>query len=96
MWFQQDGAPAHFSIFVRNHLDAVCGERDGLAVEVQCIDFPIARPFPVWIISSGANEIVGVRNTCKQRRGTSQSTHQCSSPGKYETPRKCYRMFDAP
>ncbi|GFV55501.1 DUF4817 domain-containing protein [Trichonephila clavipes] len=27
MWFQQDGAPAHFSISVRNHLDAVCGER---------------------------------------------------------------------
>ncbi|GFX73130.1 uncharacterized protein TNCV_4502091 [Trichonephila clavipes] len=27
MWLQQDGAPAHFSISVRNHLDAVCGER---------------------------------------------------------------------
>ncbi|GFW34435.1 uncharacterized protein TNCV_500531 [Trichonephila clavipes] len=27
MWFQQDGAPAHFSISVRNHLDAICGER---------------------------------------------------------------------
>ncbi|GFW14904.1 uncharacterized protein TNCV_1563661 [Trichonephila clavipes] len=27
MWFQQDGAPAHFSMSVRNHLDAVCGER---------------------------------------------------------------------
>ncbi|GFT55152.1 uncharacterized protein TNCV_2326341 [Trichonephila clavipes] len=27
MWFQQDGAPAHFSISVRNHLDATCGER---------------------------------------------------------------------
>ncbi|GFX13315.1 uncharacterized protein TNCV_2907381 [Trichonephila clavipes] len=27
MWFQQDGAPAHFSISVRNHFDATCGER---------------------------------------------------------------------
>ncbi|GFT56148.1 transposable element Tc3 transposase [Trichonephila clavipes] len=27
MWFQQDGASAHFSISVRNHLDATCGER---------------------------------------------------------------------
>ncbi|GFX32849.1 uncharacterized protein TNCV_889851 [Trichonephila clavipes] len=27
MWFQQDGAPAHFSISVRNHLDSTCGER---------------------------------------------------------------------
>ncbi|GFW16819.1 uncharacterized protein TNCV_2759471 [Trichonephila clavipes] len=27
LWFQQDGAPAHFSISVRNHLDATCGER---------------------------------------------------------------------
>ncbi|GFY02428.1 DUF4817 domain-containing protein [Trichonephila clavipes] len=27
MRFQQDGAPAHFSISVRNHLDATCGER---------------------------------------------------------------------
>ncbi|GFV14369.1 uncharacterized protein TNCV_808011 [Trichonephila clavipes] len=27
MWFQQHGVPAHFSISVRNHLDATCGER---------------------------------------------------------------------
>ncbi|GFX07502.1 uncharacterized protein TNCV_5092161 [Trichonephila clavipes] len=27
MWFHQDAAPAHFSISVRNHLDATCGER---------------------------------------------------------------------
>ncbi|GFY02421.1 DUF4817 domain-containing protein [Trichonephila clavipes] len=27
MWFHQDGAPAHFNISVRNHLDATCGER---------------------------------------------------------------------
>ncbi|GFU25706.1 uncharacterized protein TNCV_3146491 [Trichonephila clavipes] len=27
MWFQQDGAPEHFSISVRNHLDATYGER---------------------------------------------------------------------
>ncbi|GFW47259.1 uncharacterized protein TNCV_57121 [Trichonephila clavipes] len=27
MWFQQDGDPAHFSISVRNHLDATCGEQ---------------------------------------------------------------------
>ncbi|GFU30707.1 uncharacterized protein TNCV_1444311 [Trichonephila clavipes] len=27
MWFQQDGDPALFSISVRNHLDATCGER---------------------------------------------------------------------
>ncbi|GFT05122.1 uncharacterized protein TNCV_531651 [Trichonephila clavipes] len=27
MWFQQDGAPAHFSISVRNHLNETCGER---------------------------------------------------------------------
>ncbi|GFX64463.1 uncharacterized protein TNCV_4043531 [Trichonephila clavipes] len=27
MWFQQDGASSHFSISVRNHLDATCGER---------------------------------------------------------------------
>ncbi|GFV76758.1 DUF4817 domain-containing protein [Trichonephila clavipes] len=27
MWFQRDGAPANFSISVRNLLDATCGER---------------------------------------------------------------------
>ncbi|GFY35034.1 uncharacterized protein TNCV_5044091 [Trichonephila clavipes] len=27
MWFHQEGAPAHFSISIRNHLDATCGER---------------------------------------------------------------------
>ncbi|GFS59066.1 uncharacterized protein TNCV_69601 [Trichonephila clavipes] len=27
MWFQQDGVPTHFSISIRNHLDATCGER---------------------------------------------------------------------
>ncbi|GFU13390.1 uncharacterized protein TNCV_698201 [Trichonephila clavipes] len=30
---------------------------DGLAVEVQCIGLPDRQTFPVWIISSGANEI---------------------------------------
>ncbi|GFU79762.1 hypothetical protein TNCV_1959941 [Trichonephila clavipes] len=84
MWFQQDVAPTHFSISVRNHLDATCGN-DGLAVEVQCIGLPIARTFPVWIISSGGNEIHGVRNTRKQRRGTC-STHQCSSRGNTKHP----------
>ncbi|GFU93953.1 uncharacterized protein TNCV_1672161 [Trichonephila clavipes] len=46
MWFQQDGAPAHFSISVRNHLDAVCGER-WIGTEVQCIDFSDRQNFPV-------------------------------------------------
>ncbi|GFW73755.1 DUF4817 domain-containing protein [Trichonephila clavipes] len=45
MWFQQDGAPAHFSISVRNHLDATCGERwIGRGGPVHWPP-PIARPF---------------------------------------------------
>ncbi|GFV38957.1 DUF4817 domain-containing protein [Trichonephila clavipes] len=79
MWFQQDGAPTHFSISVRNHLMQHV-VNDGLAVEVQCIGLPDRQTFPVWIISSGGNEILGVRNTRKQRRGAC-STHQCSSRG---------------
>ncbi|GFX74518.1 hypothetical protein TNCV_3214051 [Trichonephila clavipes] len=75
MWFQQDGAPAHFSISVRNHLKNV--ENDRFVVLRQTI--------PVWIISSGGNEILGVRNTRKQRRGTC-STHQCSSRGNTKHP----------
>ncbi|GFU90607.1 uncharacterized protein TNCV_2176391 [Trichonephila clavipes] len=79
MWFQQDGAPAH-SVFLFGITWMQYVVNDGLAVEVQCIDFSDRQTFPVWIISSGANEIVGVRNTRKQRRGTC-STHQCSSRG---------------
>ncbi|GFX00859.1 hypothetical protein TNCV_4578261 [Trichonephila clavipes] len=41
---------------------------------------PIARPFLSGLFLLGANEILGVRNTRKQRRGTC-STHQCSSRG---------------
>ncbi|GFY25307.1 DUF4817 domain-containing protein [Trichonephila clavipes] len=79
MWFQQDGAP-HISVFLFGITWMQYVVNDGLAVEVQCIDFSDRQTFPVWIISSGANEIVGVRNTRKQRRGTC-STHQCSSRG---------------
>ncbi|GFX41126.1 hypothetical protein TNCV_2218241 [Trichonephila clavipes] len=46
---------------------------------------PDRQTFPVWIISSGANEILGVRNTRKQRRGAC-STHQCSSREIRNTP----------
>ncbi|GFU58745.1 hypothetical protein TNCV_932851 [Trichonephila clavipes] len=45
---------------------------------------PIARPFLSGLFLLGANEIVGVRNTRKQRRGTC-STHQCSSRGTCST-----------
>ncbi|GFX88788.1 uncharacterized protein TNCV_1558331 [Trichonephila clavipes] len=45
-------SPAHFSISVRNHLDAVCGER-WIGRGGQCIDFSDRQNFPVWIISSG-------------------------------------------
>ncbi|GFV17253.1 uncharacterized protein TNCV_5103161 [Trichonephila clavipes] len=80
MWFQQDGAPAHFSISVQNHLDATCGERwIGRGGPVHRPP-PIARPFLSGLFLLGANEILGVRNTRKQRRGTC-STHQCSSRG---------------
>ncbi|GFW83210.1 uncharacterized protein TNCV_3237571 [Trichonephila clavipes] len=61
MWFQQDGAPAHFSISVQNHLDATCGER-WIGRGVQCIGLPIARPFLSGLFLLGANEILGVRN----------------------------------
>ncbi|GFV85536.1 hypothetical protein TNCV_3773601 [Trichonephila clavipes] len=45
----------------------------------------IARPFLSGLFLLGANEILGVRNTRKQRRGTC-STHQCSSRGNTNTP----------
>ncbi|GFV76517.1 uncharacterized protein TNCV_4727371 [Trichonephila clavipes] len=80
MWFQQDGAPAHFSISVRNHLDATCGERwigrggpvnwPSRSPDLSCLDYFF------W----GQMKSLGVRNTRKQRRGTC-STHQCSSRG---------------
>ncbi|GFY22528.1 uncharacterized protein TNCV_2177891 [Trichonephila clavipes] len=52
MWFRQDGAPAHFNISVRNHLDATCGER-WIGRGGQCIGLPDRQTFLVWIISSG-------------------------------------------
>ncbi|GFW66071.1 hypothetical protein TNCV_588971 [Trichonephila clavipes] len=47
---------------------------------------PIARPFLSGLFLLGANDILGVRNTRKQRRGTC-STHQCSSRGNTKHPR---------
>ncbi|GFT14987.1 uncharacterized protein TNCV_4315751 [Trichonephila clavipes] len=88
--FQQDGAPAHFSISVRNHLDATCGERwigrggpvhwPPRSPDLSCLRFLL-----------GASEILGVRNTRKQRRRT------CSKQRReIRNTQKCYRMFDAP
>ncbi|GFV30681.1 uncharacterized protein TNCV_4644391 [Trichonephila clavipes] len=76
----QDGSP-YISVFLfRNHLDATCGERwigrggpvhwPPRSPDLSCLDYFF------W----GQNEILGVRNTRKQRRGTC-STHQCSSRG---------------
>ncbi|GFV39635.1 DUF4817 domain-containing protein [Trichonephila clavipes] len=60
MWFQQDGAPAHFSISVRNQLDATCGERwIGRGGPVHSTP-SIARPFLSGLFLPGANEILGV------------------------------------
>ncbi|GFW10685.1 uncharacterized protein TNCV_4918041 [Trichonephila clavipes] len=53
MWFQQDGAP-HISVFLFGITWMQYVVNDGLAVEVQCIDFSDRQTFPVWIISSGA------------------------------------------
>ncbi|GFW32329.1 uncharacterized protein TNCV_674881 [Trichonephila clavipes] len=52
MWFQQDGAP-HISVFLFGITWMQYVVNDGLAVEVQCIDFSDRQTFPVWIISSG-------------------------------------------
>ncbi|GFT75725.1 uncharacterized protein TNCV_3125251 [Trichonephila clavipes] len=76
MWFQQDGAPAHFSISVWNHLDATCGER--WIGHGGPVHWPFRSPdHSLFFLPLGANEILGVRNTRKQRRGT----FQCSSRG---------------
>ncbi|GFT52768.1 uncharacterized protein TNCV_206071 [Trichonephila clavipes] len=79
MWFQQDGAP-HISVFLFGITWMQYVVNDGLAVEVSALISPIARPFLSGLFLLGANEIVGVRNTRKQRQGTC-STHQCSSRG---------------
>ncbi|GFW91037.1 DUF4817 domain-containing protein [Trichonephila clavipes] len=52
MWFQQDGAP-HISVFLFGITWMQYVVNNGLAVEVQCIDFSDRQTFPVWIISSG-------------------------------------------
>ncbi|GFU72851.1 hypothetical protein TNCV_2783161 [Trichonephila clavipes] len=72
--------PTHISVFLFGITWMQHVVNNGLAVEVQYIGLPDRQTFPVWIISSGANEILGVRNTRKQRRGAC-STHQCSSRG---------------
>ncbi|GFS78651.1 DUF4817 domain-containing protein [Trichonephila clavipes] len=79
MWFHQDGAP-HISVFLFGITWMQHVVNDGLAVEVSALASPIARPFLSGLFLLGANEMLGVRNTRKQRRGTC-STHQCSSRG---------------
>ncbi|GFV30478.1 hypothetical protein TNCV_1293961 [Trichonephila clavipes] len=77
--------PPHISVFLFGITWMQHVVNDRLAVEVQCIGLPDRQTIPVWIISSGGNEILGVRNTRKQRRGTC-STHQCSSREIRNTP----------
>ncbi|GFU16924.1 hypothetical protein TNCV_1772061 [Trichonephila clavipes] len=77
MWFQQDGAP-HISVFLFGITWMQHVVNDGLPWRSSAL--ASHQTFPVWIISFGGNEILGVRNTRKQRRGTC-STHQCSSRG---------------
>ncbi|GFV24948.1 uncharacterized protein TNCV_884141 [Trichonephila clavipes] len=79
MWFHQDGAP-HISVFLFGITWMQHVVNDGLAVEVSALASPIARPFLSGLFLLRANEILGVQNTRKQRRGTC-STHQCSSRG---------------
>ncbi|GFU17002.1 uncharacterized protein TNCV_721921 [Trichonephila clavipes] len=79
MWFQQDGAP-HISVFLFGITWMQHVVNDGLPCRSSALASPIARPFLSGLFLLGANEILGVRNTRKQRRGTC-STHQCSSRG---------------
>ncbi|GFT44060.1 hypothetical protein TNCV_2452511 [Trichonephila clavipes] len=93
MWFQQDGAPAHFSISVRiTWMQYVVN--DGLVVEVQCIDFSDRQTFPVWIISSGAMKSLVYETPVNSAEEL--VARISAAAGKYETLQKCYRMFDAP
>ncbi|GFV32991.1 hypothetical protein TNCV_2258421 [Trichonephila clavipes] len=62
MWFQQM-EPPHISVFLFGITWMQYVVNDGLAVEVQCIDFLDRQIFPVWLFLLGVNEIVGVRNT---------------------------------
>ncbi|GFU34837.1 uncharacterized protein TNCV_4462651 [Trichonephila clavipes] len=45
--------PPHISVFLFGITWMQYVVNDGLAVEVQCIDFSDRQTFPVWIISSG-------------------------------------------
>ncbi|GFT80608.1 hypothetical protein TNCV_5123101 [Trichonephila clavipes] len=87
--------PPHISVFLFGITWMQYVVNDGLAVEVQCIDFSDRQTFPVWIISSGSNEIVGVRNTRKQRQGELVARISAAA-GEIRNTQKCYRMFDAP
>ncbi|GFU87439.1 uncharacterized protein TNCV_3646381 [Trichonephila clavipes] len=94
MWFQQDGAPAHFSISVRNHLDAVCGER-WIGRGGQCVDFSDRQTFPVWIIFFWGQMKSLVYET-PVNSAEELVARISAAAGKYRNTQKCYRMFDAP
>ncbi|GFV37395.1 uncharacterized protein TNCV_4800451 [Trichonephila clavipes] len=95
MWFQQDGAPAHFSISVRNHLDAVCGERWIGRGVVQCIDFSDRQTFPVWIISFWGQMKSLVYET-PVNSAEELVARISAAAWEIRNTQKCYRMFDAP
>ncbi|GFV18747.1 uncharacterized protein TNCV_4756341 [Trichonephila clavipes] len=94
MWFQQDGAPAHFSISVRNHLDATCGERwigrggpvhwPPRSPDLSCLDYFFWGQMKSLVYKTPVNsaeELVARISAAAE---------------KYETLQKCYQMFDAP
>ncbi|GFY30138.1 hypothetical protein TNCV_4074511 [Trichonephila clavipes] len=96
MWFSKM-EPRTFQYFLFGITWMQYVVNDGLAVEVSALISPIARPFLSGLFLLGANEIVGVRNTRKQRRGTC-STHQCSSRGNTKQSRnviECSTLHEA-
>ncbi|GFV02497.1 uncharacterized protein TNCV_1024251 [Trichonephila clavipes] len=92
MWFQQDGAPAHFSISVRNHLDATCGERwigrGGQCIasrspDLSCLDYFFWGKMKSLVYETPVNSIEELASThqCRSRGNTKHSRNviECSA-----------------
>ncbi|GFV99782.1 transposase-like protein [Trichonephila clavipes] len=91
MWFQQDGAPAHFSISVRNHLDATCGERwigrggpvhwPPRSPDFSCLDYFFWGQMKSLLYETPVNSAEELVHQCSSRGNTKHSRNviECST-----------------
>ncbi|GFW71448.1 DUF4817 domain-containing protein [Trichonephila clavipes] len=99
MWLQQDGAPTHFSISVRNHLDATCGERwigrggpvhwPPRSPDLSCLDYFFWGQMKSLVYETPVNSAEELVARISAAAGETRNTPEMSSNVRCSMKRRC-------